>query len=119
MKKTILSAVLGASLAFSATAQEENAGGLGSVSVAGGTIAVETIVAATVFVGVVAGAASNSSGTSAPNPDPDPDPEPVPTCEGDDPLSNGVCTGTTTTVTVSGTTTATATVTFTYLPTLQ
>ena len=115
MKKTILSAVLGASLAFSATAQQESAGGLGSVTVAGGTIAVETIVAATVFAGVVAGAASNSSGTSAPNPDPDPDP--VPTCEGDDPLSNGVCTGTT--VTVSGTTTATTTVTFTYLPTLQ
>jgi hypothetical protein len=51
-------------------------------------------------------------------------PGPEPTCNGSDPLVDGVCTGTTTTVTVTGTGTGTSTgtvtvpVTFTYLPTL-
>ena len=115
MKKTLLSVVLGASLAFSATAQQESAGGLGSVSVAGGAIAVEAVVAGIVVAGVAAGAASNSSGTTTPGGGNGGGTSPLPTCNGDDPFANGVCIGTT--VTVSGTTTVTTT--FTYPATLQ
>jgi hypothetical protein len=64
---------------------------------------------------------SNNRGSTTsvePGPGPGPGPGPVdPTCNGSDPLVDGVCTGTTTTVTVSGTGTTTVPVTFTYMPT--
>ncbi len=80
--------------------------------------------------------ATNSTGSSVvvqppepPEPPVEPPVEPpTPECEGDDPLVDGVCVGTTNTVTVSSTATGTGTatntftvtvpVTFTYLPTV-
>ena len=72
--------------------------------------------------GIIAGVANNNSADAPGNGGTDPV---QPTCEGDDPLVDGVCVGTTNTVTVttSGTSTVTKTitvpVTFTYAPTVQ
>ena len=118
MKKSIIALFAAATMVAGVNAQDGQGGdgttGIGGVS--GGMIASGVVVA-----GIVAGVVNNNSadapGTGGTNP-------PVqPTCEGDDPLVDGVCVGTTNTVTVTGTGTATNTitvpVTFTYAPTVQ
>jgi len=118
MKKSIIALVAAAALASGANAQEETGNTAASGSTIGG-IATQTIVLGAVAAGVAAGIVANNN-SDDPTEGPGPDPEP--TCEGTDPLVDGVCVGTTTTVTVTGTGTATTTVTvpvtFTYAPTL-
>ncbi|QJR81023.1 hypothetical protein CA267_009655 [Alteromonas pelagimontana] len=114
MKKSLVSLFIGATLAFSATAQDQ-AGGEDATSSTVGGVATSTIAAGVVAVGIAAAIVSNNRGSA------DIDAEgPNPGCEGTDPLVNGVCVGTTVTdtVTVSGTGTATITVpvTVTYAP---
>ena len=105
------------------TAKEESAGGLQSATATVGNLSVKQIVPLVVAVAAVtAGVVSNSGGTVVPTPGPGPGPEPEPACDGEDPLVDGVCTGTTSTVTVTasgtGTTTINVPVTSTYLPTI-
>jgi hypothetical protein len=117
MKKSIIALFAAATMVAGVNAQDgeggSGAGGMGAVT--GGTIAT-----AAVGLGILVGISNNNSADAPTVVDPDPA---VPTCEGDDPLVDGVCVGTTNTVTVttSGTTTATVTVpvTFTYSPTVQ
>jgi hypothetical protein len=98
----------------------------GSTSVHGSTLGAVTLLVVVVVVVVVArvsalavltGISSNSKGTITPVVVV---PGPEPTCNGIDPLVDGVCTVTTTTVTVTGTTNGTVNVpvTFTYVPAL-
>ena len=119
MKKSIIALFAAATMVAGVNAQENEggagAGGAGAVS--GGLIATGVVAA-----GIIAGVANNNS-ADAPG---DGGVTPTdPTCEGDDPLVDGVCVGTTNTVTVttSGTSTVTKTitvpVTFTYAPTVQ
>ena len=131
MKKILMAAAATLCFAGSSFAQE-NAGGDAASNFAFGNIDKPIIIAGAVGMGILGAVVANNRGTSTvppgpgPGPDPDPDPDPDPTCEGSDPLVDGVCTGTTTTVTVTctGTVTGTATmtitvpVTFTYLPTV-
>jgi len=119
MKKSIIALFAAATMVAGVNAQDGEGGsgttGIGGVS--GGVIASGVVVA-----GIVAGVANNNSADAPGNGGTDPV---QPTCEGDDPLVDGVCVGTTNTVTVttSGTSTVTKTitvpVTFTYAPTVQ
>jgi F420-0:gamma-glutamyl ligase len=122
MKKILIAASVALCFATSTFAQEK----AGSTSAFGSTLGAVTVPAVAAGVSalaVLAGINSNSSGTITPVVV---IPGPEPTCNGSDPLVDGVCTGTTTTttVTVTGTGTGTSTgtvtvpVTFTYVPTL-
>jgi hypothetical protein len=118
MKKILIAASVALCFASSTFAEEKT----GSTSAFGSTLGAVTtpeVVGGVAALIVLAGMNSNSKGTITPVVVPvDPDP----TCNGSDPLVDGVCTGTTTTVTVTGTgaTTSTVTVpvTFTYSPSL-
>lgn len=126
MKKSIIALFAAATMVAGVNAQD-NAGGTGTAGLGG--VGVGGILTGAVVLGVAVGISNNNSaddpGQEGPGPGPGPDPEP--TCEGDDPLVDGVCVGTTNTltntVTVSGTQTVTQTitvpVTFTYTPTVQ
>jgi hypothetical protein len=118
MKKILIAASVALCFATTTFAQEK----VGSTSAFGSTLGAVTIPAAVAGVSalaVLAGINSNSKGTITPVVV---IPGPESTCNGSDPLVDGVCTGTTTTVTVTGTGTTTGTVTvpvtFTYVPTL-
>ncbi len=113
MKKSLLSLVIGASMAFGATAQDNGEAG----GVTAGTIATGVV-----GLGLVAAVVSNNRGSSDIIEEP-----PVttdPTCNDGDDLVDGSCVGSTTTltetVTVSGTQTVTITVpvsvSYTYAP---
>ena len=118
MKKVLIAASVALCFASSTFAEEKT----GSTSAFGSTVGAVTapaVVGGVAALTVLAGMNSNSKGTVIPEVVvPGPGPGPDPTCNGSDPLVNGVCTGTTTTVTVSGTGTVTVPVTFTYAPTL-
>ena len=107
MKKSIIALFAAAAMSAGVSAQDSE-GGAGSTGLG-------AVTTAAVVAGVVAGIASNNSSTTPV--------ETVTSCEGTDPLVDGVCVGTTETVTVTGTATATTTitvpVTFTYAPTVQ
>ena len=119
MKKSIIALFAAATMVAGVNAQdgEGGAGAGGAGAVSGGLIATGVVAA-----GIIAGVANNNSADAPGNGGTDPG---QPTCEGDDPLVDGVCVGTTNTVTVttSGTSTVTKTitvpVTFTYAPTVQ
>lgn len=139
MKKILIAAAVALCFAGNAFAQE-NAGGNAASNSAFGDMKKEKIVGGVVGAGILAAMIANNRGNTKAAPGDGPDvcgdgevlvdgecvPEPEPVCAGEDPLVDGVCTGTTTTVTVTatgtGTTTGTATitvpVTFTYLPTI-
>jgi hypothetical protein len=114
MKKSIIALFAAAAMSAGVSAQDAE-GGAGSTGL--GAVTAPVVATAAVVAGVVAGVVSNNSSTTPV--------ETVTSCEGDDPLVDGVCVGTTETVTVTGTGTATATttitvpVTFTYAPTVQ
>ncbi len=121
MKKSIIALVAATTMAASVNAQDQaNSTGFGNGSIDGEEIA--AVAAGALIVGAII-ANNRSDGSGGPE-----TPPPLePTCEGSDPLVDGVCVGTTNTltntVTVSGTQTITQTitvpVTFTYAPTLQ
>ena len=129
MKKLVVAAAVALVFGTSAVVAQDQAGGAGASGNTIGGVSVEKIAAGAVGVAVAAAIISNNRGTTLPiiPPPPPPPPPPTETCEGDDPLVDGECIGTTTTVTVTGTgtgtntgtTTATVPVTFTYAPTLQ
>jgi hypothetical protein len=112
MKKILIAATAALCFASSSFAQE-NAGGEAASNSAFGEMNKETIIAGVVGVGILGAMIANNRGNSKTVII-----EETPTCDGSDPLVNGVCTGTTNTVTVSGTGTTFVPVTFTYLPTL-
>jgi hypothetical protein len=123
MKKSIIALFAAATVAAGVNAQEQ-AGG--DSDLAFGAIGAPEIATAVAGVAIL-GAVINNNRSDSPG-GPVIEPPPVePTCEGDDPLVDGVCVGTTNTltnsVTVSGTQTVTQTitvpVTFTYSPTVQ
>ncbi|RDV23948.1 hypothetical protein DXV75_16415 [Alteromonas aestuariivivens] len=117
MKKSLLSILLGASLALSANAQEQAAGASATGAAAGGMTA-GLVATGVVATGIAAAMVANNRGSvNQDNPIIEPPPVDI-ICDGDDPLVDGVCVGTTNTVTVSGTQTVTLTVTFTYAPTV-
>ncbi|CAD5256335.1 conserved exported hypothetical protein [Alteromonas sp. 38] len=113
MKKSIIALFAAAAMSAGVSAQDAE-GGAGTTGL--GAVTAPVVATAAVVAGVVAGVVSNNSSTAV-------DDEGTATCEGDDPLVDGVCVGTTNTVTVTGTATATSTitvpVTFTYAPTVQ
>lgn len=116
----ILSIAAGIALALSANIAiaQDNVGGSDAVDSTVGGVKKSTIAAGAVGLAVVGGILGNNRGSIAKAPVVNPPDEPM--CEGDDPLVDGVCTGTTSTVTVTasgtGTTTISVPVTFTYLP---
>jgi hypothetical protein len=116
MKKSIIALFAAAAMSAGVSAQDAE-GGAGTTGL--GAVTAPVVATAAVVAGVVAGVASNNSSTAID----DDGGEGTATCEGDDPLVDGVCVGTTNTVTVTGTATATSTitvpVTFTYAPTVQ
>ena len=121
MKKSIIALFAAATMAAGVNAQD-NEGGSGAT---GAGLTTGQILGSVVVVGAIGvGVASNSNADAPTVVEPNPA---VPTCEGTDPLVDGVCVGTTNTltntVTVSGTQTVTQTitvpVTFTYSPTVQ
>ena len=119
----LLSIAAGIALALSAnvaTAQD-SAGGAGATNSTFGAMNQDTIATGAVGLAVLGAVIANNRGSIAAAPVIDPPDEPM--CEGDDPLVDGVCTGTTSTVTVTasgtGTTTISVPVTFTYLPSVQ
>ncbi|VEL95105.1 hypothetical protein ALT761_00054 [Alteromonas sp. 76-1] len=116
MKKSIIALFAAAAMSAGVSAQDSE-GGAGSTGL--GAVTAPVVATAAVVAGVVAGVVSNNSSTAID----DDGGEGTATCEGDDPLVDGVCVGTTNTVTVTGTATATSTitvpVTFTYAPTVQ
>jgi len=119
MKKILIVAT--AALCFTSSSfAVETAGGLKATTKATGTITAPVIIKASAAIGMLGALVANNRGNAKAEivvPPVDP------TCNGSDPLVDGVCTGTSTTVTVSGTGTGTGTttltvpVTFTYLPT--
>ncbi|WP_137165368.1 hypothetical protein [Salinimonas lutimaris] len=110
MKKSLVSLLIGASLAFSATAQDQAGGN--SESAEGG-MTTGAIATGVVAAGVLAAVISNNRG-SADIVDPV---GPAVGCEGTDELNaDGFCVGSTQTVTGTGTATTLTTVTFTYAP---
>ena len=127
MKKLVVAAAVALVFGTSAVVAQDQAGGTGASGNTIGGVTAEKIAAGAVGVAVAAAIISNNSGTTLPivPPPPPPPPPPGETCEGDDPLVDGECIGTTTTVTVTGTgtgtgtTTVTVPVTFTYAPTVQ
>ncbi|WP_421133070.1 hypothetical protein [Alteromonas sp. A079] len=124
MKKSIIALFAAATMVTGVNAQD-NAGGTGTAGLGG--VGVGGILTGAVVLGVAVGISNNNSADDPGQQGPGPGPGPEPTCEGDDPLVDGVCVGTTNTltntVTVSGTQTVTQTitvpVTFTYTPTVQ
>lgn len=137
MKKILIAAT--AALCFaSGSFAEETAGGTTAFDSAFGDISKPVIVAGSVGLGILGAVIANNRGSSTITTlvcgdgetlingvcVSDEDPEPDPTCNGSDPLVDGICTGTSTTVTVTGTgtgtmtTTITVPVTFTYVPTV-
>jgi len=122
MKKSIIALFASALVVSGVSAQtsEEKRGGI--LALGNGATNSELVVSGAVGVGILAAMINNNRSESG-GVGPDPDPDPVFVCEGDDPLVDGVCVGTTNTVTVttSGTVTQTITVpvTFTYAPTVQ
>ncbi|MCQ8848127.1 hypothetical protein NQT74_06020 [Alteromonas stellipolaris] len=118
MKKSIIALFAAAAMSAGVSAQDAE-GGAGTTGL--GAVTAPVVATAAVVAGVVAGVASNNSSTAID----DDGGEGTATCEGDDPLVDGVCVGTTNTntTTVTGTSTATTTitvpVTFTYAPTVQ
>jgi len=132
MKKIIIIATAALCFAGSSVAVE-NATGAGAGASTVGAITTPIIVGTAVGLGIAGAVVANGSGTSivvtctdgqtlVNGICQDDEVPPEPTCDGSDPLVDGVCTGTTTTVTVTGTGTMTSTitvpVTFTYVPTL-
>lgn len=126
MKKILIAASVALCFASSTFAQEKT-GSISSFGSTLGAVSAPAVVGGVAALTVLAGINSNSKGTVIPDvdvPGPGPGPGPDPTCNGSDPLVDGVCTGTTTTVTGTntGTTTGTGTitvpVTFTYVPTV-
>ncbi len=120
MKKILIAASV--TLCFaSSTFADEKAGSTSAFGSTMGAVSAPAIVGGVAALTVLGGMNSNSKATIIPEVIV---PGPSPTCNGSDPLVDGVCTGTTTTVTVTGTSTGTSTgtvtvpVTFTYLPTL-
>jgi hypothetical protein len=116
MKKIIIAATLALCFTGSSFAIE-NAGGKTSSDFALGLMNAEVVTLITATALVAGGMQANSRATGTE------DEAPIdPTCNGSDPLVDGVCTGTTSTVTVTGSGTLTSTitvpVTFTYLPTI-
>ena len=120
MKKSIIALFASALVVSGVSAQtsEEKSGGI--FALGNGVTNSELVVSGAVAVGIVAAVVNNNSSDAPGNGGTGPV---EPTCEGDDPLVDGVCVGTTNTVTVttSGTVTKTITVpvTFTYAPTVQ
>ncbi|MBU2979834.1 hypothetical protein [Alteromonas sp. C1M14] len=120
MKQSLISLVIGATMAFGAVAQDVSGGEASGSSAVGGLTA-GAVATGVVGIGVLAAVVSNNRGSSVV------DDSDEASCDGDDGLVDGVCVGTTTTVTdtvtVSGTNTITVTtpitVTYTYLPTVQ
>jgi hypothetical protein len=121
MKRVLIAASV--ALCFTAgTFAQEKTGDTSAFGSTMGAVTAPTVVAGVAALTILAGINSNGNGTTSPPVVIAPEPEPVPTCNGSDPLVDGVCTGTTTTVTVTGTGTMTSTitvpVTFTYVPTV-
>ncbi|QPG05711.1 hypothetical protein IT774_16910 [Salinimonas marina] len=110
MKKSLVSLIVGAGLAFSATAQDQS----GSTESANGSVTTGAIATGVVAVGVLGAVIANNRG-SADIPEDD-----IPGgngCNGDDELNaDGFCVGTTDTVTGTATATTMTSVTFTYAP---
>ena len=119
MKKSFISLVIGATLAFGASADQAGDG-----NNADGTLTAGTIGTGVVVAGVAAAIISNNRGTTSVEPGPGPG---EPTCNAGDELVGDDCVGTTTTmtdtVTLSGTMSVTVStpvsVTYTYAPTIQ
>ncbi|GEA09093.1 hypothetical protein KUL42_38540 [Alteromonas sp. KUL42] len=122
MKKSVIALVAAMTMATGVNATQDQANdngfGIGAIDESEMTA---IGVGALILGGIIANNRSDGGGEG-------PTPPPLePTCEGSDPLVDGVCVGTTNTltntVTVSGTQTITQTitvpVTFTYAPTLQ
>lgn len=120
MKKILMAAAVALCFAGNSFAQE-NAGGNSAFDSAFGDVDKSTVAAGVVGLGVLGAVVANNRGSSKVVEGPGPV---DPTCNGDDPLVDGVCVGTTSTVTVTGTGTGTMTstvtvpVTFTYSPTV-
>ena len=123
MKKSIIALFAAATMVAGVNAQEQAGGDNDSAL---GAIGAPEITTAVAGVAILSAIINNNRSDSPGGPDIEPPPV-DPTCEGDDPLVDGVCVGTTNTltntVTVSGTQTVTQTitvpVTFTYSPTLR
>lgn len=109
MKKSLVSLIVGAGLAFSATAQDQS----GSTESAFGGVTTGTIATGVVAVGVLGAVIANNRGSA----DIDDDVVGGNGCNGDDELNaDGFCVGTTDTVTGTATATTMTSVTFTYAP---
>lgn len=123
MKKSMI-ALFASILAVSGVSAQTSDDKSGGVLALGNGVTNTGLVATGAITIGLAAAIVNNNRSDSPGVGPEPDPV-VPTCEGDDPLVDGVCVGTTNTVTVttSGTSTVTKTitvpVTFTYAPTVQ
>jgi len=119
MKKILIAAAVALCFAGNSFAQENTGGDTASNS-ASGDVDKSTVAAGVVGLAIAGAIIANNRGSAKKAPGPGPEPEP--TCNGDDPLVDGVCVGTTSTVTVTGTGTMTSTitvpVTFTYAPTV-
>jgi hypothetical protein len=116
MKKILIAASVALCFA-SSTFADEKAGSSSAFGSTMGAVSAPAIVGGVAALTVLGGMNSNSKATIIPEVIV-PGPSPSPTCNGSDPLVDGVCTGTTTTVTVTGTVTTTVPVTFTYAPSL-
>lgn len=119
MKKSIIALFASVLVVSGVSAQTSTDKSGGIFAIGDGVTNTEKVVTGAVLVAIGAAVINNNRSDS-----PGDGPDPVdPTCEGDDPLVDGVCVGTTNTVTVttSGTVTKTITVpvTFTYAPTVQ
>lgn len=118
MKQSLISLVIGATMAFGAVAQDNS--GEGSTG-ATGSLTAGSIATGVIGLGVLGAIVSNNRGSADLD---DGVVDPDPTCNDGDELVDGVCVGSTTTVTdtvtVSGTQTITVTtpitVTYTYAP---
>ena len=118
MKKSIIALFASALVASGVSAQTSTDKSGGIFALGDGVTNTEKVVTGAVVVAVAAAVINNNRSNSSGGPGPD-----TPTCEGDDPLVDGVCVGTTNTVTVTtsgtGTNAITVPVTFTYAPTVQ
>ncbi|MFQ3219668.1 MAG: opacity protein-like surface antigen [Paraglaciecola sp.] len=115
MKKMLMAATV--ALCFAGNAFAEDIADPDAVKSTIGGVATTDIAATLVGAGIAGALISNNRGTAKTRPD---GTIVEPTCNGADPLVDGVCVGTTSTVTVTGTGTMTSTttvpVTFTYTP---
>ena len=117
MKQSLISLVIGATMAFGAVAQDNS--GEGSTGAAGSMTA-GSIATGVIGLGVLGAIVSNNRGSA----DLDDVVDPDPTCNDGDELVDGVCVGSTTTVTDTVTVSGTkfydgdsdVTVTYTYAP---